>query len=128
MVTLMILMIFGFAFITYGMFKVLWTIGPWLFTIADLVVFVVMIIAMVKIIAMWLINYLPLKRSLRNVLRLFSFLSKRKEIFMATEFNRHFWEIARVRHEDGSYPCETVRTIMWTLKMKPLEREWWSVI
>lgn len=52
MVTLIILMIFGFAFITYGVFKALWTIGPWLFTIADLVVFVVMIIAMVKIIAM----------------------------------------------------------------------------
>lgn len=45
------------------------------------------------------------------------------DIFMAPGFIEYF----RAHATEGEYYTVSARKIMWSLRMKPLEKEWWEV-
>lgn len=47
------------------------------------------------------------------------------DIYLNDNFNRFFEENAR-EEENGLYPSFPVRKVMWALRMKPLQKEYWE--
>ena len=48
------------------------------------------------------------------------------DIYTNSNFQKFFQENAKPKNPQGLYPTFTVRKIMWTLRMKPLRREFWE--
>ena len=44
----------------------------------------------------------------------------------ADGFKRYFEKNAERPDKDGLYPTVNVRKVMWALRMKPLEKQWWE--
>lgn len=49
------------------------------------------------------------------------------DIYLNSGFKAYFDERSGTC-KDGLYPTVTVRQIMWSLKMKPIPKEWWETI
>lgn len=47
------------------------------------------------------------------------------DIYLNIGFPTYFKEYAQ-KGTDGIYPTKTLRSVMWSLRMKPLPKKWWE--